>query len=244
MYPALSMIGSSKHRGHPLYLPPFLGVEGRGSGTPTFVDQKWPKSISPLVNFIVAHYEIRVRGEGVQKGVAPRLLLRSPAAPIPPPPPGRCGSRARRGARRVQGKLANKPWAPGSARMHPIPLLCPDTQRQVLLVALHSQRYGGGGGTATTHGGTTAGTRRRGHPKPTICHSKSAQVCPDTPSPSDGVDRRGGGGISCGGNYESTNSGATNSVPLLKNERTNYVWVPIIAHEKQWALAVITRTNP
>ena len=50
--------------------------------------------------------------------------------------------------------------------------------------------------------------------------------------------------IPCGGKYESTNSGATKSVPLLKNERTNYVRFPIIAHEKQWALAVITRTNP
>ena len=47
----------------------------------------------------------------------------------------------------------------------------------------------------------------------------------------------GGGGIPCGGKYESTNSGATKPVPLLKNERTNYVWFPIIAHEKQWALA-------
>ena len=53
-----------------------------------------------------------------------------------------------------------------------------------------------------------------------------------------------GGGIPCGGKYESTNSGATKSVPLVKNERTNYVWFPIIAHEKQWALAVITCTNP
>ena len=50
----------------------------------------------------------------------------------------------------------------------------------------------------------------------------------------------GGGGIPCvrGGEYESTNSGATKSVPLLKNERTNYVWFPIIAHEKQWAPAM------
>ena len=50
--------------------------------------------------------------------------------------------------------------------------------------------------------------------------------------------------ISCGGKYDSTNSGATKSVQLLNNERTTYVWVPIIAHEKQWALAVITCTNP
>ena len=57
--------------------------------------------------------------------------------------------------------------------------------------------------------------------------------------------RRGGGGdIPCGGKYESTNSGMTKSVPLLKNERTNSVRFPIIAHEKQWALAVITWTNP
>ena len=57
---------------------------------------------------------------------------------------------------------------------------------------------------------------------------------------------RGGGGVDipCRGEYESTNSGTTKSVPLLKNERTNYVWFPIIAHEKQWALAVITGTNP
>ena len=34
----------------------------------------------------------------------------------------------------------------------------------------------------------------------------------------------GGGDIPCGGKYESTNSGATKIVPLLKNERTNYVW--------------------
>ena len=54
----------------------------------------------------------------------------------------------------------------------------------------------------------------------------------------------GGGDILCGGKYESTNSGATKSVPLLKNERTNYVWFPIIAHEKQWALVVFTCTNP
>ena len=54
----------------------------------------------------------------------------------------------------------------------------------------------------------------------------------------------GGGGIPCGGKYESTNSGATKSVPLIKREQTNYVWFPIIAHEKQWALAVITCTNP
>ena len=48
----------------------------------------------------------------------------------------------------------------------------------------------------------------------------------------------GGGGIPCGGKYDCTNSGATKSVPLLKNERTNYVRFPIIAHEKQWALAM------
>ena len=40
------------------------------------------------------------------------------------------------------------------------------------------------------------------------------------------------------GKHESTNSGETKSVPLLKNERTNYVWFPMIAHEKQWALAM------
>ena len=45
-------------------------------------------------------------------------------------------------------------------------------------------------------------------------------------------------GIPCGGKYESTNSGATKSVPLLKSERTNYVRLPMIAHEKQWALAM------
>ena len=50
----------------------------------------------------------------------------------------------------------------------------------------------------------------------------------------------GGGGVPCGGIYESTNSGATKSVPLLKKERTNYVWLTIIAHEKQWAPAVIS----
>ena len=55
---------------------------------------------------------------------------------------------------------------------------------------------------------------------------------------------RGGGDIPCGGKYEPTNSGATKSLPLLKNERTNDVWFPAIAHEKQWALAVITCTNP
>ena len=63
-----------------------------------------------------------------------------------------------------------------------------------------------------------------------------------TPSPPSRY--RGGGGIPCGGKYESINSGATKSVPLLKNEQTNYVWFPIIAHETQWALAVITCTNP
>ena len=52
-------------------------------------------------------------------------------------------------------------------------------------------------------------------------------------------DTGGGGGIPCGGKYESTTSGATKSVPLLKNERTSYVWFPISAHKKQWALAVI-----
>ena len=49
-----------------------------------------------------------------------------------------------------------------------------------------------------------------------------------------------GGDILCGGKYESTDSGATKSVPFLKNERTNYVWFPMIAHEKQWALAVVS----
>ena len=29
---------------------------------------------------------------------------------------------------------------------------------------------------------------------------------------------------------------------LLKNEPTNYVWFPIIAHEKQWALTTINIT--
>ena len=43
----------------------------------------------------------------------------------------------------------------------------------------------------------------------------------------------GGGDIACGGKYEATNSGATKSVPLLKNEQTNYGWFLIIAHEKQ-----------
>ena len=33
----------------------------------------------------------------------------------------------------------------------------------------------------------------------------------------------GGEDIPCGGKYESTNSGVTKSVPLLKNERTNHV---------------------
>ena len=33
----------------------------------------------------------------------------------------------------------------------------------------------------------------------------------------------GGGGIPCLRKYDSTNSGATKSVPFLKNERTNYV---------------------
>ena len=49
---------------------------------------------------------------------------------------------------------------------------------------------------------------------------------------------REGGDIPCGGKYESTNSGATKSVPHLKTERTKYVRFPIIAHEKQWALAM------
>ena len=49
------------------------------------------------------------------------------------------------------------------------------------------------------------------------------------------------GGIPWGGKYESTNSGATKSVPFLKSERTNYVWFPIIANEKQWTLAVISQ---
>ena len=40
--------------------------------------------------------------------------------------------------------------------------------------------------------------------------------------------------VPCGGKYESMNSGATKSVPLLKTERTNSVRFPIIAHEKQW----------
>ena len=42
----------------------------------------------------------------------------------------------------------------------------------------------------------------------------------------------GGGGIPCPGKCDSTNSGATKSVPFLKNEQTNYVWFPVIAHEK------------
>ena len=54
----------------------------------------------------------------------------------------------------------------------------------------------------------------------------------------------GGGAVFRGGKSESTNSGATKSVPVLKNERTRYVWLPIIAHEKQRALAAITCTNP
>ena len=42
---------------------------------------------------------------------------------------------------------------------------------------------------------------------------------------------RGGGGYPCLGKYESTSSRTTKSGPLLKNERTNYVWFPKIARE-------------
>ena len=45
-------------------------------------------------------------------------------------------------------------------------------------------------------------------------------------------------GVYTAGGNESTNSGATKSVPLLKNERKNDVRFPVIAHEKQWALAM------
>ena len=53
--------------------------------------------------------------------------------------------------------------------------------------------------------------------------------------------RGGGGGIPCGGKYESTNSGTTKPVPFLTNERTNDVWFPMIAHEKQWGLVGISK---
>ena len=51
---------------------------------------------------------------------------------------------------------------------------------------------------------------------------------------------RGRRGIPCGGKYESTISGATKCVPSLKNERTKYVRIQEIAHEKQWALVVLS----
>ena len=54
-----------------------------------------------------------------------------------------------------------------------------------------------------------------------------------------GWSHRGGGGCR-GDNMNLQNSGAINSVPLLKHERTNHVWYPIIAHVKQQALAMPT----
>ena len=54
--------------------------------------------------------------------------------------------------------LANKTRAPGSAPLPPATLLCPDTRRQVLFVAIPSQRYGGGGALPKY-----AGEQRQGH---------------------------------------------------------------------------------
>ena len=49
----------------------------------------------------------------------------------------------------------------------------------------------------------------------------------------------GGGGIfRSGGNMNLQILVRQNLCHLLKNERTNYVWFPIIAHEKHWALAM------
>ena len=48
------------------------------------------------------------------------------------------------------------------------------------------------------------------------------------------------GGYSVSRKSEWTNSGATNPAPFLKNERTNYAELAIVAHEKQWTLPVIS----
>ena len=50
----------------------------------------------------------------------------------------------------------------------------------------------------------------------------------------------GGGGIPCLGKSESTNSGATNPVPFLQQERTNYAGLAKIIHEKQWTVSLIS----
>ena len=51
---------------------------------------------------------------------------------------------------------------------------------------------------------------------------------------------RGGGGILCEVKCESTNSGATKPVAILKNERTKCAGLAKVAHEKQWTTAVIS----
>ena len=72
---------------------------------------------------------------------------------------------------------------------------------------------------------------RRGiHPQTQHPHKYTVAHCPCMSA----CRLPGGGGFRA---YESTNSGATKSVPLLKNER-RYVWFPIFAHEKHRALAM------
>ena len=67
-----------------------------------------------------------------------------------------------------------------------------------------------------------------------VCHCLLKSSVFSRPGPGAVGDFPCGGG----GGYESTNSGATKSVPFLKNERTNSVRSPVIAREKQWALAM------
>ena len=59
------------------------GGGGRGFGTQKCVDQKWPKSILPFVNFMISPHEIRLQG-----ATPPPLLLRlSTVLTHPWPPP-------------------------------------------------------------------------------------------------------------------------------------------------------------
>ena len=52
--------------------------------------------------------------------------------------------------------------------------------------------------------------------------------------------RGGGGGIPCLRKSESANCSATKAVPIVKSERTDYVGLAKVAHEKQWTVAVIS----
>ena len=61
---------------------------GGGSGTQTFVHQKWPKSRFPFVNSMFSHYELRVQGvTPLHPSVVSRSNTSLGCAP-PPPPPG------------------------------------------------------------------------------------------------------------------------------------------------------------